>query len=312
MTAPSVLRRPAALLGLVLVAVLALSSACAGDDSGDAGGSSDDSGSVSADEATSDTVAADVDALAGGESAAGGRSADTQSGPVIDPAVAEDREIISTAEIHLRVDDLDEGRQRLNRLVGRAGGYVFGENTDLRQGARTRIVIKVPPRRFRALLDDLGSLGDVETQTIHTDDVTDQVVDLDSRISTAEASVFRLRALLDDATVIPDIANIENQLLQRETELERLRGQRRTIDNQVSLATITAVLRADRTAPPPPPEDPQPGFFDGLHGGVDAFRTFAIGVSAVVGALLPWTPLLLLIGLVAWRVARRKPSSRTI
>jgi len=311
----SKLRRPVTLLALALVAVLLSLTACTGDDSGEDSSSDDAGGSEAAMTAGTDATASEVDALeggGGGESAAGGRSAAVPDA-AIDPAlVAEDREIISTAEVHLHVADLSDARRRLNRLVGRAGGYVFGENTDLREGARTRIVVKVPPRRFRSLLDDLGTLGDVETQTIDTDDVTDQVVDLDSRISTAEASVFRLRALLDEATVIPDIANIENQLLQRETELEQLRGQRRTIENQVSLATITTVLRADRTEPPPPPgppAEPQAGFSDGLHGGARAFRTFAVGVSAVVGALLPWAPLLLLVGLVAWRVARRKPAA---
>jgi hypothetical protein len=256
---------------------------------------------------------AGADALAEGESAAGSSQSAPDAGPIIDPALAnEGRDVISTAEIHLQVDDLATGARRLDRLVARAGGFVFGEDTDLRQGARTRIVIKVPPSRFRSLLGDLAELGDVATQTITTDDVTDRVVDLDSRISTAEASVFRLRALLEEATVVPDIANIENQLLQRETELERLRGQRRTIENQVSLATITAVLRAERTTPPPPPpepEEPQPGFLDGLHGGASALKTFAVGASAVAGALLPWAPLLLVGALVAWRMTRRKATT---
>ena len=306
------LRRLAAVL---LVGTLFLLTACSGDDAGDS--SSDDAGSSGetataegGDEAGADALQ-DLDAAGGGESAAGSAEASApDAGPLIDPAVAaEGREIISTAEIHLQVDDLATGARRLDRLVARADGFVYGEQTDLRQGARTRIVIKVPPSRFHGLLTDLAELGDVATQTISTDDVTDQVVDLDSRISTAEASVFRLRALLAEATVVPDIANIENQLLQRETELERLRGQRRTIENQVSLATITAVLRSERTTPPPPPqpEEPQAGFFDGLHGGASALKTFAVGASAVAGALLPWLPLLALGGFIAWRMLRRRP-----
>ncbi len=42
-----------------------------------------------------------------------------------------------------------------------------------------------------------------------------------------------------------------------------------------------------------PPEDTQTGFLDGLRSGGDALRTFAIGLSAVAGALLPWSPLLI-------------------
>jgi hypothetical protein len=166
----------------------------------------------------------------------------------------------------------------------------------------------VPPDRFRAVLADLADLGEVQTQSVTTDDVTDQVVDLDSRIATAEASVFRLRALLAEADVVTDIARIENQLLQRETDLETLRGQRRTIEQQVAMATITVVLRGERTAPPPPePEEPpQKGFADGLRAGAQALRTFAVGLSAVAGALLPWLPLIAAAAFVLWRLNRRR------
>jgi hypothetical protein len=80
--------------------------------------------------------------------------------------------------------------------------------------------------------------------------VTERVVDLESRINTAEASVERLRGLLENATNINDIADLENQLLQRETNLETLRGQLRTVQDQVDLATITvtiteAIIRPD-------------------------------------------------------------------
>jgi len=68
------------------------------------------------------------------------------------------------------------------------------------------------------------------------------VVDLESRITTAEASVVRLRNLLDDASELETIATLENQLLQRETSLEQLRGQLRTVRNQVDLATITVYV----------------------------------------------------------------------
>jgi Domain of unknown function (DUF4349) len=314
MIVPMTLRRLAALL----VGTLLFLTACSGDDSdasGDDAGQFEAVGNSISDGGGDTDSGAPADVATDGESAAGtgGGPATPDLAPSTDPALAGDgRDIISTAEIHLRVDDLAQGVRRVDRLVAAAGGFVFGENTDLRTGARTRIVLKVPPRQFRGLLADLGELGDVETQNISTEDVTDRVVDLESRISTAEISVLRLRALLAEATAIPDIANIENQLLNRETSLEELRGQLRTIENQVSLATITAVLRSERTSPPPPPPppaEPQTGFRDGLHSGARALRTFAVGASAVAGALLPWSPLLLVAAFVGWQVARRRRST---
>ncbi len=293
-------------LGALALGLLLFLTACARTD-GEDNASSADSG---ADEAaiTADTVGSGESAAA--EEAGGGASAD--SGSSVDFGVAaENRQIISRGTVDLRVEDLDAAVEGVQVLVDDVGGLVFAENTDLRQGARTRITIKVPPTEFRAALAALAELGEVQTQTVTTDDVTEQVVDLDSRIATSEASVDRLRLLLARAERIQDITQIEGQLLQRETELETLRGQRRTIEGQISLATVEVTLRAERTSPPPPEpvEEAQTGFLDGLRGGAKALRTFAVGLSAVLGALLPWLPFLLLGALVTRRWWR--PRSRT-
>ncbi|RMH77609.1 MAG: DUF4349 domain-containing protein, partial [Actinomyces sp.] len=71
-----------------------------------------------------------------------------------------------------------------------------------------------------------------------------------SRIATTETSVERLRSLLAEAAAIDDIAVLESELLKRETELEQLRGQLRTLQDRVAFATITVtILRRASVAP---------------------------------------------------------------
>jgi hypothetical protein len=84
---------------------------------------------------------------------------------------------------------------------------------------------------------------------VSADDVTERVVDLESRIATAEASVERLRGFLEGATDIDAIAELEAQLLERETTLETLRGSLRTIRGQVDLATIFLTLTEAQSRP---------------------------------------------------------------
>ena len=88
----------------------------------------------------------------------------------------------------------------------------------------------------------MGSIGEIRTQNVTADDVTERVVDLESRISTAEASVERLKGFLEEATDIETIAELEAQLLQRETDLETMRGSLRTLQDRVDLATIYLTL----------------------------------------------------------------------
>ncbi|MCP3998201.1 MAG: DUF4349 domain-containing protein, partial [bacterium] len=98
------------------------------------------------------------------------------------------------------------------------------------------------PGDFQQALSRLGSVGEIRTQNVSADDVTEKVVDLESRIATARASVERLKGFLEEAGDIETIAQLEAQLLQRETDLETMRGQLRTLQDRVDLATIYLTL----------------------------------------------------------------------
>ena len=146
------------------------------------------------------------------------------------------RDIIFTASIEIAATDVTgASRQAIRSIEGR-GGFLFAQDSS---GSTSVMTFKVLPEQFQAALTDLGSVGTVRSQSISADDVTSVVVDLQSRITTSEASVDRLRALLENAAELQTIATLENQLLQRETTLEQLRGQLRTVRAQVDLATIT-------------------------------------------------------------------------
>jgi hypothetical protein len=152
------------------------------------------------------------------------------------------RDIVFTATIEVEVDDVAAaGRDALAAVEG-VGGMLFGQRTSTDGSPRTVLVFKVPPAEFQTAVDRLGALGRLRSQDISADDVTERVVDLESRIITAQASVDRLRSILESATNLSDIATLESQLLQRETDLELLRGQLRTVQGQVDLATITVTL----------------------------------------------------------------------
>lgn len=159
------------------------------------------------------------------------------------------RDIIYTAQIDLAATDLSAATRDAVEAVQSRGGFLFSQNTVGGVGGASRLVFKIFPEQFQAALDDLGSLGSVRSQSISAEDVSALVVDLQSRINTAEASVTRLRDLLDGAATIDNIAQIENQLLARETALEQLRGQLRSVQGRVDLATITVTISEIRNQP---------------------------------------------------------------
>lgn len=152
------------------------------------------------------------------------------------------RAIIYVGRMLVEVDDVLRATQQAQVAIAGLGGLVFSQQTTGEPTPRTELTFKVMPADFTEAMSRLEALGELKSQRISADDVTERVVDLESRIITASASVERLRTFLENATQIRDVAELEAQLLNRETDLELLRGQLRTIQGQVGLATIFLTL----------------------------------------------------------------------
>jgi len=169
------------------------------------------------------------------------------AGPSLTPTAADfGRKLIFTADIAVGVDDVTAASADASTIIGDLGGFLFGQETVGGAEPRSVLTFKVLPGDFDRALGLLGGVGELRNQTVTTDDVTERVVDLESRISVAELGVTRLRTALETAPSLTDFAEIERLLLERESDLEVMRGQLRTLSDRIDLATITLTLSQDR------------------------------------------------------------------
>ncbi len=246
---PNPMRNPMRFLLIIFVLAL-LAAACSGDDAASLATMTD--GALMTTAAATTTAAAATTTAPGDSDNTGAPSeGGTDAQEVVAVLQPGDfgRSIVYTAGLEIEVDDvISAGRQALVELSG-LGGVLFGQETSSGLEPRSVLTIKVLPANFAAALERLAGLGTLVSQTVYADDVTERVVDLQSRITTAEASVERLRAFLEGATDLEGVTAMEAQLLQRETDLELMRGELRTLEDQVALATIVLVL----TQPTPGP-----------------------------------------------------------
>ena len=245
-------RTPLKLLVLA-IALLLLAAACSSGDSADSERFNDigaplDSGGFA--QETTTTMASATEAPSDGDERS---SLNALGSGGIEPVVFQTsgfgRDIIFTADLTVAAADVATAGEEATRQIQLLGGFLFGQRTTGDPTPMSILTFKVSPDDFQEALDRLGSIGDLRTQNVSADDVTERIVDVQSRINTAEASVERLRALLEGAVDIKTIVELENELLQRETQLETMRGSLRTLEDQVALATIVLTITEAESRP---------------------------------------------------------------
>lgn len=265
------------------------------------------SGSAGAARGVADS-AAGVPAPAAGPGGSAAPDAGSSTGsPALQPA------LIRTAQLTVVVADVTGTAGEAGSTARAAGGVVAGDN---RSGsgadAHATLVLKVPPGRMDAVLDQLSRLGTEQSRSSSTEDVTEDVADIGSRVATMRASIARVRAILSRAEKIGDVVSVEGELSKRTTELESLQARQRALAGQVGYATITLQLRARPAAAATPPAD-RSGFLGGLTDGWDAFTATVGALLTGIGAVLPFLLLLVPIALaVRWVLRRRTVSAAPI
>ncbi|MDR3081143.1 MAG: DUF4349 domain-containing protein [Streptomyces sp.] len=270
-------------------------------------------GCSSADNGASDKSAGNAKAAAPGAQRQGAADSSTGSGAKgrTDAPKINTNRIIRTASLTVQVKDVPKALGEARTSAENAGGFVGDESTsrDAEGHEHTRLVLRVPSEKYDEVLAELQGAGKLVDRTAKAEDVTDQVVDVDSRIKSQQASVARVRELMDKATRLSDVVALEGELSSREADLEALLAQQASLKNRTSLATITLSLSEKPVAKEK--KDDQPGFVDALAGSWHVFVTLLRWIALAIGAALPFVALAGLLMLGWTRLVRRRLSPRT-
>ncbi|MFE4379894.1 DUF4349 domain-containing protein [Streptomyces cyaneofuscatus] len=301
-------RLRAALTAGALGAVLLVGGCgAAGDNASDAGGGSNDL-KASAEKGVVDEQYAPGDAAASAAPEAAKSGERQQKAPK--PGAAGSH-VIRTAELLVEVKSAPKAAAAARSAVEASGGLVASENTERIDDRHesSRLVLRVPQDSYQEVLRQLTGSGKLLSRSSNAKDVTDQVVDVESRIATQRASVKRVRELMDQAERITDVVALEGELSSRQADLESLLAQQSSLKDRTSLATVTLEL-IEPDAPRKAGKDDDPGFLDALGGGWDAFVTMFRWIAVAIGASAPFLVTAALL-LVLWRVLRARRTART-
>ncbi len=230
-------------------------------------------------------------------------------------------DIVYTATLTVRTRDVAAQDAEAKQIVAGVGGYVSSESTSIDPAhpalSTVDLELKIPVSSYPATLDQLATqLGTQVSLRQQAQDVTENVADVSSRVTSAQAAISQLRALLGHAGSVADLLSIQDQISQQESDLESLQAQQRALVHETAYATLSLRLIGGAPRAQPRQHKHVAGFFSGLTTGWHALRAFGTGLLALVGVLIPFAVLIAAAAYLAyrsrrWLLARRTRPART-
>jgi hypothetical protein len=236
--------------------------------------------------------------------AVGASTADTTTS-----ALAPTRALVKTADVMVRVTDVEAKASTAIKIARSYGGDVLAdERAGSADHASAQLTLEVAPASFSEVLDRLAGLGDQVSRKSSTDDVTQQVADVNSRLESMRASLDRVRALYAKAVSISDVISIESEVAKREADYESLQAQQRSLTKQAAHSIVHLQLVAKQVVVAHARKH-SAGVLDKFGRGWDAFVATARWTLGALGTVLPFVVLFGGIGLVALWLRRRHTSA---
>jgi hypothetical protein len=212
----------------------------------------------------------------------------------------------------VRAKSVRAALERAVQIVVAAGGYVSSENAsndpDHPAGATATVAFKIPVTSYQATLASLdgGSVGTQLSLHQQAQDVTEQVADVSSQVTSDEAAIAQLRGLLKHAGSVEALLDVQNQINTDEGQLEAMEAQQKALNDQTADATLTVTIvgpkapatKSRKTTPPP-------GLASGASGGWHAFKLTIDWLLAVIGAIAPFAGAVAAAAIIGWWIRRR-------
>lgn len=221
-----------------------------------------------------------------------------------DIPTSQERKLISTGDLRLLVTDVEKTGAEIHTIISNVGGYVGKEEfTRTTYSQQITATLRVPAQAFDKAIKDIIALAKtVEDKNVQIEDVTEEFIDVTTRVATKKDIEARYRELLKQAKNVSEILEIEEKAGKVRQEIESAEGRLKYLTNRVGYATIKAVWYT-RTESFREEDSFGARIVQGLHNGWKGIQ------YAVIGVVTAW-PIFLLLLLLVFGIVRFARRSR--
>lgn len=156
-----------------------------------------------------------------------------------------DKKIIKTGSLELVVKKVGEAVSQITEMVTKKEGFVSDSNVYTREDKSQYgyITVRVPAKHFEETMNELKALAEiVEEESVSGIDVTEEFVDLQSRLKNLRIEEEQYQKIVQRAWEIEDVLNATEYLFDTREEIERIEGRIKYLENLTDLATIRVSL----------------------------------------------------------------------
>jgi P2-related tail formation protein len=221
---------------------------------------------------------------------------------------AADRKIIRNADLTMEVASTTDALRRITSIAESHGGFVVTSEAKQRENADPskqtldiKLVVRIPSDSFGVALDEIQKLaGNLPESNVTGQDVTEDFIDLEARIKTQKALEVQFLEIMKQADSVSEALEVQRQIFDVRTDIEKLEGRKRFLENRSSLSTLTVNIRAPKVITVNPT-----GFRLTLRDAVSDSLELASGMLIfVIRIVIVLVPIVVFIGLPAGVIIR--------
>ena len=222
------------------------------------------------------------------------------------------RKLIRDAELSVETKHYDAFLSSVNAQLSALGGYIqFTDSDTTYSGSRCcTLIFRVPADKLDAFLAHVSETGTVTSQSTSVQDVTDDYIDLESRVKALETEQETLLALLQKADSLTDTLEIQDRLSEVRASLESYKGKLKALEGQIDYSTVTIYLEeVERVSPPEGKtfmQQVRANLSENLYSIGQGFRSFGIAFLSNLPYIFLWLVLIGVVVLVVVLIVRRR------
>src|SRR5437773_6514186 len=175
----------------------------------------------------------------------------TQADAATASSQAIERKIIRDANLTIEVASPTDSQRKIFSVAESHGGFVVtSEMTQQSSDDKSRpemsvnLVVRVPASQFDKAMEEIRAVASRVIQEKRTGkDVTEEFIDLEARMKNQKALEAQFLEIMKRAGKVEDALEVQRQLADVRTEIEKLEGRKRFLENQASLSTINVTLQ---------------------------------------------------------------------